>query len=198
MTRADRIAGSLCGAAIGDALGSAYELVDAATIHRLVGEPFVWEYRVAVSDSLLYPRSPGRPTDDTAMACRWPLRSRAASLSLTAELFARRFPTDLHRETGRFGAMFWNGGPGGATIRALSRLRAGARTGEFRSCRRRGQWGGDARPSGRIFARSRFSVPSRRAAGAREARSSRGHRRGWGHRGARARRIVGIGVSRRA
>ncbi|MGD0472623.1 MAG: ADP-ribosylglycohydrolase family protein [Candidatus Velthaea sp.] len=125
MTLADRVAGCLYGAAIGDALGSAFEFVDAATIRRLLREPFVWQYRASVSGSLLHPREPGRPTDDTAMAL-----SVAGAISggepLTAALFARRFLTDLNCGTGRFGEMFWSGGPGGATTRALSRLRAGA------------------------------------------------------------------------
>jgi ADP-ribosylglycohydrolase len=125
VTRADRIAGSLYGAAIGDALGSAYEFIDAATIYRFVGEPFVWDYRAAVPGSLLHPRAPGRPTDDTAMALS--VASALASREPeTSALFAGRFLTDLHRETGRFRNMFWGGGPGGATTRALSRLRAGA------------------------------------------------------------------------
>ena len=125
MTLADRVAGCRDGAAIGDALGSAFEFVDAATIRRLLREPFVWQYRASVSGSLLHPREPGRPTDDTAMAL-----SVAGAISggepLTAALFARRFLTDLNCGTGRFGEMFWSGGPGGATTRALSRLRAGA------------------------------------------------------------------------
>jgi ADP-ribosylglycohydrolase len=125
MTRGDRIAGSMYGAAIGDALGSAFEFIDAATIHRALGEPFVWDYRPAERGSLLHPREPGRPTDDTAMAL-----SVAATVAcgepLTAELFARRFLTDLERGKGRFSKLFWDGGPGGASTRALSRLRAGA------------------------------------------------------------------------
>ena len=44
VTRADGVAGSMYGAAIGDALGSAFEFVDAATIQQTLGEPFVWEY----------------------------------------------------------------------------------------------------------------------------------------------------------
>jgi ADP-ribosylglycohydrolase len=46
--------------------------------------------------------------------------------SITAELFATRFLEDLNLRTGRFGSMFWNGGPGGATTRALRRLHGGA------------------------------------------------------------------------
>ena len=125
MTRADRIAGCLYGAAIGDALGSAFEFVDSGAIERSLGELIVREYRAALPGSLLYPREPGRPTDDTAMAL-----SVAAALAsgepFTPELFARRFFEDLNRHHGRFGAMFWDGGPGGATTRALSRLKRGA------------------------------------------------------------------------
>jgi ADP-ribosylglycohydrolase len=93
------------GAAIGDALGSAFEFIDAATIHRTLGTPFVSEYRSALPGSLLHPRKPGRPTDDTAMA----LCVASAIVSgepLTAEIFARRFLEDLERGKGRFADMF--------------------------------------------------------------------------------------------
>jgi hypothetical protein len=53
MTRADRIAGCLYGAAIGDALGSAFEFVDSGTIERSLGEPIVRDYLPAISHSLL-------------------------------------------------------------------------------------------------------------------------------------------------
>jgi ADP-ribosylglycohydrolase len=125
MTRADRIAGCLYGAAIGDALGSAFEFVDSGTIERRLGEPIVREYRPALHGSLLYPRAPGQPTDDTAMALSV-AGTIASGESLTPDLFARRFLRDLDRRDGRFGAMFWGGGPGGATTRALSRLKKGA------------------------------------------------------------------------
>jgi len=36
------------------------------------------------------------------------------------------FASDLAEPGGNFGEMFWRGGPGGATVRALSRLAAGA------------------------------------------------------------------------
>jgi ADP-ribosylglycohydrolase len=125
VTRADRIAGCLYGAAIGDALGSAFEWVDAAAIERAVGEPFVWDYRPALVGSLLYPRKPGRPTDDTAMALSV-ASVVAAGGPFAAETFASRFIEDLERDHGRYAEMFWRGGPGGATTRALSRLRRGA------------------------------------------------------------------------
>lgn len=125
MTRADRIAGCLYGAAIGDALGSAFEFVTSDAIERRLGEPVVRGYLPAAPHSLLHPREPGRPTDDTAMAL-----SVACALSCgeppTPELFSRRFLADLDREHGRFGKMFWTGGPGGATTRSLSRLQRGA------------------------------------------------------------------------
>jgi ADP-ribosylglycohydrolase len=125
MTRADRIAGCLYGAAIGDALGSAFEFVDSGTIERSLGEPVVREYHSALSGSLLCPRDPGLPTDDTAMALSVAC-AVASGAPLTANLFARRFLEDLDRHDGRFGTMFWGGGPGGATTCALSRLRRGA------------------------------------------------------------------------
>lgn len=124
MTRAERIAGSLYGAAIGDALGSAFEFVDAASIEGALGEPFVRDYRPALAGSLLYPRAPGRPTDDTAMAL-CVAAAIASGEPLTAKVFAVHFSADLDRATGRFGAMFWGGGPGGATVRALARLERG-------------------------------------------------------------------------
>lgn len=125
MTRGERIAGCLYGAAIGDALGSAFEFIDAAAIDRTLGEPFVWRYRPALAGSLLYPRKAGCPTDDTAMALS--IASAIASgETLTPALFGRCFVEDLERGTGRFAEMFWTGGPGGATTRALSRLKSGA------------------------------------------------------------------------
>jgi len=65
---ADRVAGMMYGAAIGDALGSAFEFVSSDKIEKACGEPFVRDYRSANEGSLLYPRAPGQPTDDTAMA----------------------------------------------------------------------------------------------------------------------------------
>jgi ADP-ribosylglycohydrolase len=125
MTRAGRIAGCLYGAAIGDALGSAFEFVDSDAIERALGEPIVRAYQAALPGSLLYPREPGRPTDDTAMALSVAC-AIAGGEPLTPALFARRFLEDLDRDSGRFGKIFWGGGPGGATTRSLSRLRRGA------------------------------------------------------------------------
>jgi ADP-ribosylglycohydrolase len=56
MTRADRVAGAMYGAAIGDALGSAFEFIDAVTIQPMLRAPFVWDCRLALPGSLLHPR----------------------------------------------------------------------------------------------------------------------------------------------
>jgi ADP-ribosylglycohydrolase len=125
MNRADRIAGCLYGAAIGDALGSAFEFIKSDAIERRLGEPIAREFVQAIPGSLLYPREPGRPTDDTAMALSVAL-AIAGDEPLTAGLFAKRFLEDLDRVHGRFGEIFWTGGPGGATTRSLSRLKRGA------------------------------------------------------------------------
>jgi len=124
-TRADRIAGAMLGAAIGDALGSAFEFLSSERIERIVGEPFVRTYRAAERGSLLYPREPGRATDDTALALSvaWTLARHPMP---TADEFARGFLEDTRRESGRVATMFWNGGPGGATTRAFHRLARGA------------------------------------------------------------------------
>ena len=123
--RADRIAGCLLGSAIGDALGSAFEFVDSRTIARYLGEPVVRRFEPAMPGSLLHPRAAGRPTDDTAMAI-CVARAMASRAEPTPERFARSFLDGLERGSGLVAEMFWTGGPGGATTRALSRLRAGA------------------------------------------------------------------------
>jgi len=121
---ADRVAGMMYGAAIGDALGSAFEFVSSERIEIACGEPFVRDYRSADSDSLLYPRAPGQPTDDTAMAL---VVAKTLYLALpTANEFAHGFLTDLDEHHGPYGDMFWKGGPDGATVKALGRLRHGA------------------------------------------------------------------------
>jgi ADP-ribosylglycohydrolase len=153
MTRAERVAGCMFGAAVGDALGSAFEFIDAATIHRTLGEPFVWNYQNAVPGLLLHPRKPGRPTDDTAMA----LSVGSALVSgepLTPSLFARQFLADLARGTGRFAEIFWQGGPGGATTQALSRLGRGAEPATCGHTDERRQRRGDACAPGRLSPRS--------------------------------------------
>jgi ADP-ribosylglycohydrolase len=126
VTRSDRIAGCVYGAAIGDALGSAFEFVGSDEIERHLGSAFAWDYRPAIKGSLLCPRAPGNPTDDTAMALSV-ATAIASGEPLTAELFASRFLADLKRGSGRFAEMFWNGGPGNATTDALSRPAGGDR-----------------------------------------------------------------------
>jgi ADP-ribosylglycohydrolase len=123
--RADRIAGTIFGAAIGDALGSAFEFVSNARIERHLGRSWVRDFEPALSGSLLHPRTAGGPTDDTAMAL-----SVAFTLTCgeppTAALFGKRFLGDLYTPEGRFENMFSHGGPGGATLRALKKLASGA------------------------------------------------------------------------
>ncbi len=123
----DRVLGAMFGAAIGDALGSAFEFVDSATIARHLGnDGIVREYHPALSGSLLAPRAPGKPTDDTAMAL-CVAGVIASSDEPTATAFATSFTTQLRRNSrSRIATMFWTGGPGGATMRALARLDAGA------------------------------------------------------------------------
>ena len=112
------------GAAIGDALGSAFEFVASNTIARHLGRPIVSAYERALSGSLLHPRDPGRPTDDTAMAI-CVAAVIASGNELSAMTFAARFTHDLRRGSGAIAQMFWTGGPGGATMRALGRLERG-------------------------------------------------------------------------
>lgn len=123
----DRVLGAMIGAAIGDALGSAFEFVDSASIVRHLGnDGIVRDYEAALSGSLLAPRAPGKPTDDTAMAL-CVAGVIASSDEPTASAFATSFTTRLrHGSRSRVARMFWTGGPGGATTRALSRLAAGA------------------------------------------------------------------------
>jgi ADP-ribosylglycohydrolase len=122
---ADRIAGALFGAAIGDALGSAFEMLRYDDIERQLGAPFALDYRPGARGSLLAGRAPGEPTDDTAMALSVAF-ALAGGEPPSAALFARCFLADLERGRGRFAAMFWDGAPGGATTQALRRLQRGA------------------------------------------------------------------------
>jgi len=122
--RTDRIAGTMFGAAIGDALGSAFEMLGNDAIERALGSAFVLNFHPALRGSLLHPRAPGQPTDDTALSL-----SLAFTLTcgepLDAALCAKRFLSDLDRSHGAFAVMFWEGGPGGATTRALRSLQRG-------------------------------------------------------------------------
>ena len=124
VTRADRIAGCMYGAAIGDAIGAAFEFLPSDKIQQHLGVPFAREYVRAVPGSLLHPREAAMPTDDTAMAlCVADVVLGAETPSPAA--FAQAFLRDLDRTRGRYGRMFWNGGPGEATTRALTRLGRG-------------------------------------------------------------------------
>ncbi|MBD5657706.1 MAG: ADP-ribosylglycohydrolase family protein, partial [Candidatus Eremiobacteraeota bacterium] len=113
------------GAAIGDALGSAFEMLRSDVIERHLGSAVARTFEPALRGSLLFGRGAGEPTDDTAMAL-----SLASALTcgkpFTPELFAERFEEDLAHRRGRFAEMFWLGGPGGATTQALRRLQRGA------------------------------------------------------------------------
>lgn len=113
----DRLQGSLLGAAIGDALGSAFEFLDSATIERAIGSPVASEYRAALKGSLLAPRGPGIPTDDTAMTLAL-MRALIAPSPLTVERMHRDMVTSLQPH-GPDGPIFWNGGPGGACVAML-------------------------------------------------------------------------------
>lgn len=122
--RTSGVAGTMFGAAIGDALGSAFEFLPSSTIEASLGEPFAWHYLPSQPESLLRGHAAGEPTDDTAMALS--VAHVIARGALSAAAFAEAFVRDLDRSKGRFAAMFWNGGPGVATTGALSRLAAGA------------------------------------------------------------------------
>jgi len=122
--RAEKIAGSVYGSAIGDALGSAFEFIDASTIDRILGEPFAWNYQSALPGSLLHPRCGGLPTADTAMALAVASAIGSGEV-LTSDCFAHQFLRDLSRGTGRFSDMFWTGLPDKETTKALLRLNGG-------------------------------------------------------------------------
>jgi ADP-ribosylglycohydrolase len=119
----DRIRGMMLGAAIGDALGSAFEFVSSAAIYRTYG-PVVKEYHRGVAGSLLSGRSPGIPTDDTAMALSL-ARVIAEGSGTSAQSIADRFASDLSQD-GTFGKMFLTGGPGNACLSMLYAFKRGA------------------------------------------------------------------------
>jgi ADP-ribosylglycohydrolase len=113
------------GAAIGDAIGAAFEFVASDAIARHIGAPYARDYVRAMPGSLLHPREAAMPTDDTAMAlCVADVILGPETPSPAA--FAQAFLRDLDRTRGRYGRMFWNGGPGEATTRALTRLGRGS------------------------------------------------------------------------
>ena len=120
----DRIRGCMLGAAIGDALGAAFEFIPSVAIEALLGEARVRDYRRGVHGSLLAGHPPGKPTDDTAMALSL-AHALASDEPITPSSIAAAFQRDLARN-GQFGDLFWRGAPGGATTRALYRLTTGA------------------------------------------------------------------------
>lgn len=121
----DRIRGSLLGAAVGDALGSAFEFVSSAMIEREIGTNVVRAYRDALPGSLLAPRSAGIPTDDTAMTLAL-VDALVVPGSRTPRELLSCMVSALQRGSGRFSAMFWNGGPGGACIAMMRAAQGGA------------------------------------------------------------------------
>lgn len=124
-TFADRVAGMMYGAAIGDALGSAFEFVASRTIESALGGPCARDYRAALSGSLLYPRRPGIPTDDTAMTLAL-VDALCDPGSADVTRFHRRFVEGFARGAGPIADLFWAGGPGGACVAALRAGLAGA------------------------------------------------------------------------
>jgi ADP-ribosyl-[dinitrogen reductase] hydrolase len=116
-----RFIGSLLGGAIGDALGASFEFLPSAEIRSLLGTPIVREFQEAAPGSLLYPRAPGLPTDDTAMTLAL-LTTLAQPSPITPAVTHEALCRFLQRE-GQYGRMFWHGGPGGACV---SMLRAAA------------------------------------------------------------------------
>jgi ADP-ribosylglycohydrolase len=120
----DRIRGSLLGGAIGDALGSAFEFVDSASIERAIGSNIVRDYHAALPASLLAPRRPGIPTDDTAMTLAL-IEALVASYPPTPEAMLDTLSQCLRRGDSPIASMFWEGGPGGACVAMLRHAHAG-------------------------------------------------------------------------
>jgi ADP-ribosylglycohydrolase len=83
----------------------------------------VRDYHKALPNSLLAPRPPGIPTDDTAMTLA--LIDALAGLRTPPAIFVGMVET-LRRGSGPVAAMFWNGGPGGACVAMLRAAQSGA------------------------------------------------------------------------
>jgi ADP-ribosyl-[dinitrogen reductase] hydrolase len=118
----DRIHGMMLGAAIGDALGSAFEMMPSAEIYRRCGA-IVKQYHPGMPGSLLRGRAAGIPTD-TAMALSL-AKAIAERPVVTAASIAARFGDDLSRD-GAFGPMFLDGAPGNACMSMLYALDRGS------------------------------------------------------------------------
>ncbi len=103
-------------------MGAAFEFASSDTIARhLDGRFTVSDFMYPMPSSLLYGRGNAWPTDDTAMTF-----CVAATLLRVTDPSAADFAADFLRllvnPEGRYAPMFWEGAPGGATTRALSRL----------------------------------------------------------------------------
>jgi ADP-ribosylglycohydrolase len=121
----DRVSGMMFGAAIGDALGSAFEFVSSRKIEAALGGPCAREYCDALAGSLMHPRPAGLPTDDTAMTLAL-VDALCDPGPSSVEPFHRRFVEALARGAGPVADLFWTGGPGGACIAMLRVGLAGA------------------------------------------------------------------------
>lgn len=120
----ERVRGSILGAAIGDALGAPFEFASSARIESALGSPIVREYHEALPRTLLFPRRPGVPTDDTAMTLAL-IRALCRPEGRTPQIVHRTLVEALRNEECEFGKLFWRGGPGGACIAMLSHAQAG-------------------------------------------------------------------------
>ena len=112
----DRLKGAVYGAAIGDALGAAFESLNSARIERELREPVARHYVYALPGSLLYPRNPGIPSDHTAMALA--LANALLEPTPSQSTVAAQFQRDLE-PNGTFGPLFWNGKPSAPCIAML-------------------------------------------------------------------------------
>lgn len=119
----DRIKGCVYGAAVGDALGAAFEFMSSDAIAAALGEPIVRDFRHGVQGSLMPGHAAGMPTDDTAMTLA--VVHALADGVPTPQTLAQHFMQHLERG-GTYGDVFWHGGPGGACTSMLAHLRAGA------------------------------------------------------------------------
>ena len=123
--RKDRVDGMMLGAAIGDALGSAFENLSSASIAASIGSAVVRDFYPAQPGSLMYAREPGIPTDDTAMTLALVDALTAAGVP-TPRTIQAAFGSALRESTGSYGEMFWRGGPGGACMDMLRAYDGGA------------------------------------------------------------------------
>jgi ADP-ribosyl-[dinitrogen reductase] hydrolase len=124
----DRIRGMMLGAAIGDALGSAFEFMASDDIRRIVGSSAVLDYFSGQPGSLLAGRKPGYPTDDTAMTLAL-VNALTSGEPVTAISMQTAFG-ELLGDGGPYGKMYQLGAPGGACEAFLRAYDAGRGPGE--------------------------------------------------------------------